>query len=150
MRAWNNFADEYGTHKALADLDADQIKAVVDLLLLVMYADDKASVLEQMELEEQLCKLPAIADKRDIVDAHLAGGAARMTGLDAAGTAAIARAAADMLPSADTRKAVFEMAAIMAFADIQLAADESSTLEAVADALGIDAAAAKAIVAAQG
>ena len=150
MRAWNDFADQYGTDKTLADLDGDQIKAVVDLLLLVMYADDKASVLEKMELEEQLCRLPAIADKRSIVDGHVDAATARIKGADDATVAAIAGQAAAKLPGADVRRAIFEMAAIMAYADIQLAGDESAALATIAGALGIDAGAAKAIIEAQG
>ncbi len=149
MRAWNDFADQYGTDKALADLDSAQIEAVVDLLLLVVYADGKVSVMETMELDEALDKLPAIADKRDIANARLAEGKARMTGPDA-DLAGIAKAAADALPAGDARRIVFEMCATMAHADIQLAADESSALGIIAAALGIDAATAKGIIDAHG
>jgi len=150
VRAWNDFADQFGTDKALAGFDGEQIKAVVDLLLLVMYADDKASVLEKMELEEQLCRLPAIAGKRDIVSAHVDAATARIKGADASAVASIAAAAAAALPGGEVRRVVFEMAAIMAYADVQLATDESATLGTIAGALGIDPAEAKAIVVAQG
>lgn len=150
MRAWNDFADQYGTDKALADLDGAQIEAVVDLLLIVMYADGKISVMETMELDEALDRLPAIADKRDVANARLAEGKTRIDGADAATVEGIAKAAAAALPAGDVRRIVFEMCATMAHADIQLAADESSALGVIAGALGIDAAAAKAIVDAQG
>lgn len=149
MAAWNDFADRYGTDKALRDLDGEQIKAVVDLLLLVMYADDKASVLEEMEFEEQLCKLPAIADKRALVDAHVAGATARIRAAGAGEAQAIAEQAAAKLPEGDARARVFAMTAAMAFSDVQLAVDESDVLKIVAAALGLDLATAVSIVAAQ-
>jgi len=146
VRAWNDFADQYGTDQSLAGLDADQIKAVVDLLLLVMYADDKASVLEEMEFEDQICKLPAIADKRSLIDAHLPGAVSRVRGASADGAKAIAADAAGKLTEPAARKAVFAMAAALAFADIQLAVDESAVLRSIADAFGLDPAEARAIV----
>lgn len=148
MGAWNDFADRFGTDKALSDLDGEQIKAVVDLLLLVMYADDKASVLEEMELEEQLCKLPAISGKKALVDAHVAAATARIRGADGSEVRTIARGAAEKLPST-ARGLVLQMAAAMAYADIQLAADESATLGLIAEALGFDASAARAALAQQ-
>lgn len=146
VRAWNDFADQYGTDQSLARLDGEQIKAVVDLLLLVMYADDKASVLEEMEFEDQLCKLPAIADKRAMIDAHLPGAVARVRGATAESAGAIAAGIADKITDADSRKTAFAMAATLAFADVQLADHESTVLRVVADAFGLDPAEARAIV----
>ena len=107
VAAWNDFADQYGTDDALARLDTAQIEAVVDLLLLVMYADDKASVLEEMEFEDQLCKLPAIADKRAVIHARRGAAVARVKGADAGVIEAIAGEVAAALTDAGARKAAF-------------------------------------------
>ena len=42
------------------DLDARQIHAVIDVLLLVMYADNKATLLEKAEFEDAICALPVL------------------------------------------------------------------------------------------
>lgn len=138
MRAWNDLADQYGTDKTLADLDAEQIKAVVDLLLLVMYADDKASIMEQMEFEDQLCKLPAMADKREMLDAYVPGAIARVRAAKGEVLDNLVAQIADTLDGESARRTAFEMAASLAYADIQLALTESATLSAVARGFGLE------------
>ena len=68
MHAWTGFADTYGTDDALESLDAEQIRAVIDALLLVMYADGKATTMEQVELDDLMLELPAMKGKQGIVD----------------------------------------------------------------------------------
>lgn len=137
MGAWNTFADTYGTDKALAGLDAEQIRAVVEVLLLVMYADGRASVMERMELGELLDKLPAMDGKTGVVEAHVEAARERAEKASGDDIAAFTRSAAARLPDKAARAVVFRMATALATADLQLGLPESAVLTALADAFGI-------------
>lgn len=146
MLSWSSFSDTFGTDPALANLDARQIHAVIDVLLLVMYADNKATLLEKAEFEDAICALPVLGGKRDVVHEHTAGATVRIKAAGADESRAIAESAARALPDASVREKVFRMATSLACADVLLAAPELAALKTIAGAFGLSDSAAQAII----
>lgn len=138
--SWTQLADELGTDTGLTALDGDQIAAVLDLLALVVYADDRVSMLERSEFEEQINALPWLAGKDP--DAALAKAKAAKSQAE---WNAIIDGAAATLKGADVGAQVYRMAAEIAHADLQLHRNESSILIHLVGALGLDESAAKQI-----
>lgn len=138
--SWTQRADELGTDAALTTLDAAGVAAVLDLLALVVYADDRLSMLERSEFEEQINALPWLAGKDP--DAALAKAKAAK---DDAAWSAIIDAAASRLKGVGVGAQVYRMAAELAHADLQLHRNESTILIKLVGALGLDEASAKQI-----
>lgn len=147
MATWTQLADTLGTDPDLSHLDAAQVEGVIDLLTLVMYADEKVTMLERSEFEGQLESLPWIANKGDLVHVatERATEAAKEVG-DEKSFQAIARPAAARLPTDGVREKVFEMAVTLAHADLHLHPREVQALKWLADALGLDAEKAQATI----
>lgn len=145
--SWSEITDELGTDADLNHLDAAQTEAVISLLTLMLYADQKATVLERSELESQLATLPWMAAKGEMLyqAAGRAAAAAQEAG-DEAAFRAIAQPAADRLPEGATREKIYRMAVALAHSDLNLDPREVVALGWLADALGLDAAQAKAIL----
>lgn len=137
MRTWTGFADTYGTDAALEGLDAEQIRAVIDVLLLVMYADGKATTMEKVELGDALLKLPSMNGKQGVVDAHVEAARERARDADAETIDRVAEAAAAKITDPAAREVVFRMTVALATADLTLALDESAVLTAIATAFGL-------------
>lgn len=146
MLSWSSFSDTFGTDPALANLDEKQIHAVIDVLLLVMYADNKATMLEKAEFEDAVCALPVLDGKRDVVHAHTAGATVRIKAAGPDESRAIAEGAARALSDAAVREKVFRMATSLAYADVLLAAPEQAALKTIAAAFELSESAAQAII----
>jgi uncharacterized tellurite resistance protein B-like protein len=146
MGSWNQFADQYGADKALAALDAEQIHAVIDMLLLVMYADGKASMMERIEFEALIQKLPAMEGKADIVAAQVENAIERARATSGDEIERLAKTTAARVTDPAARELVFRMAATLATADLSLALPESAVLTALATAFGLPKDAAQRII----
>ena len=70
MGFWSDIADTFKNDEVLTDLDAAQSKALIDVLTLIIYADDEASFLELTELELLLHELPWSLTNAAEVDAY--------------------------------------------------------------------------------
>jgi uncharacterized tellurite resistance protein B-like protein len=132
--SWTQLADELGTDAKLKALDADGIAAVLDVLALVVYADEKLGMLEQNEFEEQINALPFLAGKDP------AGALAKAKAANSESAwRAILDASAATLAGQGLGTQVYRMAAEIAHADLQLHRNESTVLMAVVKAFGVDA-----------
>ncbi|MEZ4470250.1 MAG: TerB family tellurite resistance protein [bacterium] len=137
---WDELADELGTDAALKSLDARGVQAVIDILALVVFADEKLSMLERSEFEDQIDSLPWLAGK----DAEPALERARAATTEDQWKA-IVRQAAGPLRSAGVGEKVYRMAAQLAWADLNMHRNELVVLQLIADGMGVPAARAAAI-----
>ena len=146
MGTWLKMADHLSTDERLTQLNTEQIQAVIDMLCLVIYADNRMSALEEVEFESALLKMPWIENKEQIVQARIntASSTARYanTPEDRKG---IATKAAKFLEHDGVNEAVFGLAASMAYSDLVLHAREAEVLTVLAAALNIDEPRAQAI-----
>ncbi|MCA9524873.1 MAG: TerB family tellurite resistance protein [Myxococcales bacterium] len=131
---WDELADELGTDAALKGLDARGIQAVIDILALVVFADEKLSMLERSEFEDQIDSLPWLAGK----DAEPALRRAKEARTEDAWKA-IVRSAAGPLRSAGVGEKVYRMAAQLAWSDLDLHRNELRALQLIAEGLGVPA-----------
>ncbi len=137
MSLWNKLADSLATDPALRTLDEDAIRAVIDLLARMVYADEQATLLERATFRDQLGRLPWIADKKAFSEAALSGALdAARDGGQAAFEASVETAATVLVDPA-ARVTVFRMAATMAWVDRELHPSEIAQLKAMATAFSI-------------
>ena len=138
MSTWRTLADEMGTDDALTNMNDTQITAVIDGLSLIMYADEKVTMLERHEFEDLLCSLPWMDKKHDMVESYLEKALDQAKGAtDSKVFDEIARHAAAEIADQAARLKVFAMAAAMAYADLRLDARESEALKHLAEAFEI-------------
>lgn len=144
--SWDTFCDEFGTDDALARLSPPQIAAVIDILTAIIYADGKVTILEQHEFEDQLHALPFLADKQELVDTCAAAAVERIKGGRAEDAlATLIGTAADTLAGLGIGLKIYTMSAELAWADLNLHANESKALGLLARAFELDASAVEAI-----
>lgn len=138
--SWDALADELRNDPALVSLDEAAVKAVIDLLALVVQADGKVGILEQSEFEDQIDSMPFLAGKDVGPALARAKGTQGEQAIRSAVGAAVAR-----LPKAGPNEKIYRMAAQLAWADLNLHRDESTVLRCIADGLGLSPQAAAAI-----
>jgi uncharacterized tellurite resistance protein B-like protein len=138
--SWDALADELRNDPALVVLDEVAVKAVIDLLALVVQADGKVGVLEQSEFEDQIDSMPFLAGK----DVGPALTRAKGVQGEAAVRTAVSQSVA-RLPKAGPMEKIYRMAAVLAWTDLNLHRDESTVLRCIAESLGISAATAASI-----
>ena len=148
MSSWVQLAEKLSTDERLKELGVKQVQAVIDMLCLVMFADNRVSALEEVEFNECLFKLPFLDEQRDVVSSqvNLSSSKARYAN-SPEDRASIAQKAAMALKDADVDEAVLELAACMAFSDLVYHVREKEVLHALSSALGIDDSRAEAIIA---
>jgi tellurite resistance protein len=139
MGTWLSMADRLSTDERLTQLKTEQIQAVIDMLCLVVYADNRMSALEEVEFESALLKMPWIENKEQVVQSRIntASSAARYANTPE-DRKVIANKAAVFLEGSDANETVFGLAASMAFSDLVLHAREAEVLAVLSAALGID------------
>ena len=71
MNRWSTLVDRLSPQAGLAQLTTTQTQAVIDLLCLLTYADNRISALEQLEFEETLMKMEWATGHRQVVRARI-------------------------------------------------------------------------------
>jgi hypothetical protein len=138
MTTWQQMADDLKTDPVLANLKADQIEAVISILVLTVYADEVAGFMEEAELEHMLYELPWMEDKEARAEAFVKEVTDKAKGVsDEAGFRAIADAAASKLKDPVVREKAYTMAYNLACIDMNVNKAEHLALEWLADALEI-------------
>lgn len=136
--SWRKIADELKTDPVLAKLEDSQVRAVLDVLLLVMQADDTVGFMEEAELEHLIDELPWHAEKDEALRAHIESSRGRLESIeDDAGYRAVAEEAAKELTDADVRRKAYDMAVTLAEADMEMHPDEHKVLTWVAEVFEI-------------
>ncbi len=130
--SWDALADELRNDPALVALDEVAVKAVIDLLALVVQADGKVGVLEQSEFEDQVDSLPFLAGKDVGPALARAKGVQGEPAVRAAVNQSVGR-----LPKAGPAEKIYRMAAELAWTDLNLHREESTVLRCIAEALGL-------------
>ena len=148
MNSWVQLAEKLSTDNRLRELRVKQVQAVIDMLCLVMFADNRVSALEEVEFNECLFKLPFLDEQRDVVSSqvNLSSSKARYAN-SPEDRANIAQKAADELQGSEVGEAVFEMAACMAFSDLVYHVREQEVLRVLSSALALEDQRAEAIIA---
>lgn len=138
MALWEAMAKAFNKDTTLKDLSSEGAEAVIDALVLVLYADGKASFLEKTELEHLLHEMPWTHGKDDEIDAYTEASAARVEALHSrAEFDAFVETIAARLEGTDIREKAYELAARLAHADWQINKGERDALDALSDGLGI-------------
>lgn len=147
MGFWSEIADSLRQDEVLAGLTAAQCEAVIDALLLIIYADDEASFLELNELEHLLHELPWALKNAAEVDAYTEASASKISDFkDDAAREAFAASLSERLGDIEVRKRTFKMAASLAYANWDASKQEHHVLMLLARGLEIPAPFAQAMV----
>jgi len=148
MNTWIQLAEKLSKDDRLGHLKVHQVQAIIDMLCLVMFADNRVSALEEVEFNQCLLKLPFLDEQRDVVSSqvNISSSKARYANSPEE-RAQIAEKAASALGASDVHSVVFEMAACMAFSDLVYHVRESEVLAALSSALQIDDEHAQSIIA---
>ena len=137
---WQQLTDTLSTDAHLKALAPEAVDAVVTVLAVVMYADERVSTLEKEEFRDLVDRLPFYGDKHataEQIDAVIA----QVTDVHGeAGFKQVIDSVAVVLTEADVRAATFRMAATLAYADLDMHANESAVLGWMAAAFNLDAA----------
>lgn len=146
MALWKTMAKAFNKDTTFEDLSQTKGEAVIDALVLVLYADGKASFMETTELEHMLHEMPWTHGRHDEVDAYTKAVMQRVKTVQRGEELErfVAHIAARLDQSAEREKA-YEMASRMAHADWQIHPGERATLAGLAAGLSISAARAQAI-----
>lgn len=146
MALWEAMAKAFNKDTTFADISQAKVEAVIDALVLVLYADGKASFMETTELEQMLHEMPWTHGRHAEVDAYTKAVTQRVKAVhdDEELENFVAHIAARLDQSAEREKA-YEMASRMAHADWQIHPGERATLAELAAGLEIGAERAQAI-----
>lgn len=148
MARWKSLTEELGASPLLAALSDAQVEAVVDVLALVIYADETVAPIEVAGFNHLVFDLPWMEGRGELIRGYVRGSASRARQAVASEGAAmdLARAAASRLEGAELRELVLRMAASLAGVDMEVAPAEALALDRVAEAFEIDRARAREIV----
>ncbi|MBU1430650.1 TerB family tellurite resistance protein [Myxococcota bacterium] len=129
MNPWQMLSDKIGTSDDLKDISTQQSEAIISILTLMMYADQRASVMEEAELEDLICSLPWFEDKDDVVEKYINGARKEMKGIADEGTMHKKLSKyAGLLSGQELRETVYRMAVTMAYSDMHLHVNEVQLL----------------------
>ena len=148
MTKWQSLAEDLGEDDALVDLTDDQVEAMVDVLALIIHADETVAPIEVAGFNHLVFNMPWTKGRRERLEDAVKGAAsrAREAGADEEARQEIAHAASPRLGGAPVRERVFRMAATLAGVDLEVNAAEVRALSWLAEALEIDADSARSIV----
>lgn len=149
MGFWKDIADELSSDETLGSLNREQCEAIIDAMTLLVYADGEETFLERTELDHLLHELPWALSNAAEVDEYRARSAASAkvaAALPASLEDAAAGVAERLGPNMDVRKKALKMAATVAYADWDADQHEYDALMVLADAFGIPAPFANAII----
>ncbi len=135
---WQKLANDLMTDPALKALTVEQVKAVIDVLILTIQADKKVSFMEEAELEHMLAELPWFKDKEARLETYIKEVTERISTIeDEAGFREVAQSAASKLSEQDAREKVYHMAVALAGADMEIHPTESQMLTWLAESFEI-------------
>ena len=140
MSSWATMVTQASATANLRQLTTNQIHAVVDMLCLVIYADNRMSALEQIEFEETLLELDWTESKEQIVRARINTSAspARYANSPEARIELVAKAVNLLGHTVDDQnEGIYGLIASMAYSDLVLHRKEKELLNYIATALNI-------------
>jgi len=134
MNPWKNLCDEISTDEQLKQLSQAQTESIINSLTLLMYADEKATILEEAEFEDLLLALPWFEEKDSLVERLAQAARSEAKGISEEDTfRAQLKSAADQLESATLKDHLFRMAVTLAFSDLHLHPNETLALKWMAE-----------------
>ncbi len=138
MATWQQLADELKTDPVLEKLDEKQVESLIDVLMLVMHADEKVAFMEEAEFDHLIYELPWVESKHDKIEAHIKTTRTRLGSVDGeADYRKLVSDATKLLVSPDVRVKTYRMAVTLAEADMELHPDEHKVLTWLAEDFGI-------------
>ena len=138
MANWLELSQKINEKPLFATLTRHQLEAVIDILCLMMYADNRVSTLEEIEFRETLLRLPWLENQAPLVDGrvNVAASKARYA-VTSEDRQVLADSAGHHLSEEHTAETVFELAVTMAHSDLVFHEREKDVLHVLAGALGI-------------
>ena len=140
MNRWSILVDRLSPQAGLAQLTTTQTQAVIDLLCLLTYADNRISALEQLEFEETLMKMEWATGHRQVVRARIntASAPARYAASTEARQILLKKAINQLGETVENQnESIFKLMASMAYSDLIFHAKEREILSSIATGLGI-------------
>ena len=139
MTTWQQLADNLKTDSTLTDLTNGQVEAIIDVLTLIIHADEHVGFMEEMEFDQLLMELPWLEDKAGKVEAWRESATDKAEAVDGEEEfMEIATSAAAELDDDEVRERVFTMAAGLCSSDGNICPDESEALHWLGRAFGLD------------
>ena len=136
MLSWDKLVDTHRTDGLFADHSDEQVEAVIRVLAHTVYADERASFMEEVELEHMLQQLPWGDEKQDLIKEVTRAVAETPRGERQEAFQLVARGAAERLDQL-SRVTVFKMAVTLAWAEGEVHAAERTALTSLAEAFEI-------------
>ena len=138
MANWLETSQRINGRSVFASLSRAQVEGVIDILCLMMYADNRVSTLEEVEFIDVLVRLPWLENHEPLVNGRInvSSSKARYATTQDDRTV-LADAAAKALADESLSESVFELAVCMAESDLVFHEREKDVLEILANSLGI-------------
>ena len=140
MNRWSTLVGRLSPQAGLAQLTTTQTQAVIDLLCLLTYADNRISALEQLEFEETLMKMEWATGHRQVVRARIntASAPARYAASADARQVLLQKAISQLGETVENQnETIFRLMASIAHSDLIFHAKEREILSCIATGLGI-------------
>ena len=140
LAAWQHVAAKLVQDPSLKDLNDDQIKALIEVLALVIHADRKVAPIEVAGFNYLFFDLTWLQHRRDLIRQHVPWAADKAAGtvIDPTKGPPVASELAARLSSAELREKVFFMAASLTAIDLRVEPGENEALRWLAEAFGLE------------
>ncbi|MEE2786845.1 MAG: TerB family tellurite resistance protein [Myxococcota bacterium] len=142
MSDWMSLSQEIHDKPLFHSLDHRQTEAIIDVLCLMMYADNRVSTLEEIEFREILLRLPWLQDHGPLVEGRINVSASKARyAATAEDRKALIETAANAFRGTDLAINVYALAETMAHSDLVFHDREQDVLAVLAQTLGLPQAA---------
>ena len=139
MLNWLEASQGINGRSVFNSLNRAQVEAVIDILCLMMYADNRVSTLEEVEFKDVLLRLPWLQEQEPLVNGRINVSASKARYASSTeDRRVIADTAAKALDDDHIAESVFELAITMAHSDLVFHEREKDVLDVLAQSLGID------------
>ena len=138
MSDWMSLSQEIHNKPLFHGLDHRQTGAIIDVLCLMMYADNRVSTLEEVEFRDILLRLPWLQEHAPLVEGRVNVSASKARyATTSEDRSALLEAAATAFRETELAENVYALAETMAHSDLVFHEREQDVLRALASALGL-------------
>ena len=138
MLNWLEASQGINGRSVFGSLNRAQVEAVIDILCLMMYADNRVSTLEEVEFKDVLLRLPWLQEQEPLVNGRINVSASKARYASTQeDRKVLAETAAQALGDQTINESVFELAVTMAHSDLVFHDREKEVLDVLAKSLGI-------------
>ena len=138
MSDWMSLSQEIHNKPLFHSLDHRQTSAVIDVLCLMMYADNRVSTLEEIEFREILLRLPWLQSQGPLVEGRINVSASKARyATTAEDRRALLESAATAFRHTELAHSVYTLAETMAHSDLVFHERERDVLADLAHVLGL-------------